>query len=324
MSMNPGYGSGNTKRTVRSSTFSILPGLPLIDSSAVPVGVRSLLPYRSSYQKITSSAPNGAPSDHLWPFRKNSVSVRPPSPVSQRWATDGISFVPLKFQKIILSDELIRLPFSLSPGPVKARRQVPPYVPISASGLTTIGSSGMRCSTGGSLPALTSSASIGASPSLAGRFASARISGPSHLPISCAPSFCSPGLLAAAGAAGLAASAGFAASAGLAGAAAGVAAAGAVVAAGAAGFAGSAGLAGSAGFVAGAAGAQAASRLTPTTPRPARRNDLRDSACSSDINARLLHHGAPGDAPGLGNAVATQPHCALCGEGVPWRPGIVK
>ena len=67
---------------------------------------------------------------------------------------------------------MIRLPFSLSPGPVNARRQVPPYLPISWSGLMTSGSSGMRCSTGGSLPALTISASIGASPSFGGRFAS--------------------------------------------------------------------------------------------------------------------------------------------------------
>ena len=48
-------------------------------------------------------------------------------------------------------------------GPVNARRQVPPYLPISFSGCQTIGSAGMRCSTGGSLPAFTSSASIGAS-----------------------------------------------------------------------------------------------------------------------------------------------------------------
>src|SRR5215213_6021463 len=150
MSMKPGYGSGKTNLTVRSSTFSILPGLPLIDSSPVGVGVSSLSPYRSSYQKITSSAPNGAPSDHLWPLRKNSVSVRPPSPVSHFLATDGISLVPSKFQKIILSDELIRLPFSLSPGPVNPRRQVPPYLPIASNGLITSGSSGMRCSTGGS------------------------------------------------------------------------------------------------------------------------------------------------------------------------------
>ena len=44
MSMKPGYGSGNMKRTVVSSTFSILPGLPLIERSAVGVGVRSLFP----------------------------------------------------------------------------------------------------------------------------------------------------------------------------------------------------------------------------------------------------------------------------------------
>src|SRR5579859_7327650 len=39
----------------------------------------------------------------------------------------------------------------------------PPYVPIDASGLTTNGVGGRRCSTGGSLPPFTRSASIGAS-----------------------------------------------------------------------------------------------------------------------------------------------------------------
>src|SRR5205085_9263309 len=106
--------------------------------------------------------------------------------------------------------------------------------------------------TGGSLPALTRSASIGDSPNLAGRFASGKAVAPSTLPINCAPSFAS-GLPAAA--AGLAASAGFAASAGLAAAAgasvgfaAAAGAAGAVVAAGAAGLGASVGLA-STGFV---------------------------------------------------------------------------
>ena len=57
----------------------------------------------------------------------------------------------------------MRLPFSTSPGPVKPRRQMPPYLPTSSSGFRTIGSDGTRSATGGSLPALTSSASIGAS-----------------------------------------------------------------------------------------------------------------------------------------------------------------
>jgi hypothetical protein len=39
-------------------------------------------------------------------------------------------FSPVYSQKSGLSLELRRLPFSPSPGPVKPRRQVPPYSPI--------------------------------------------------------------------------------------------------------------------------------------------------------------------------------------------------
>ena len=53
-----------------------------------------------------------------------------------------------------------------------------------SSGLMTSGSCGTRCSTGGSLPALTSSASIGACLSFFGRGASTRTMGPSSLPMS--------------------------------------------------------------------------------------------------------------------------------------------
>src|SRR5207253_3044682 len=54
----------------------------------------------------------------------------------------------------------------------------------------TSGSSGKRLSTGGSLPALTSSASAGASANFFGHFAGSRTSsGPSSLPMSWAPSF---------------------------------------------------------------------------------------------------------------------------------------
>ena len=75
----------------------------------------------------------------------------------------GTILLPVGVQNSGLSEALMRLPFSPSPGPVKPRRQVPPYLPISFSGFQTIGSAGRRCSTGGSLPAFTSSASIGAS-----------------------------------------------------------------------------------------------------------------------------------------------------------------
>src|SRR2546427_4672732 len=51
--------------------------------------------------------------------------------------------------------------FCLSAGPVNAMRQLPPYVPISLVGCSTSGCSGNRCSTGGSLPNLTCSASTG-------------------------------------------------------------------------------------------------------------------------------------------------------------------
>ena len=94
MSTKPGYASGNTKRTVRSSTFSSVPGLPLIERSAIGVGVRSLFRYMSSYQNTKSSAVNGAPSDHLWPLRRTSVNVFPPSPICHAFATDGFSLVP--------------------------------------------------------------------------------------------------------------------------------------------------------------------------------------------------------------------------------------
>src|SRR5262245_38662082 len=117
-------------------------------------------------------------------------------------------------------------------GASAAPRSVPPYLPILLVGLTTIGSGGSRCSTGGSLPSLTSCASIGASLSLAGF---------GRLPY-CSCSLAVEPAAAGAGAGGAlgAAAAGFVAAA--AGAAVG---AGAVVAAGAA-AGGAAGLVGSA------------------------------------------------------------------------------
>ena len=86
----------------------------------------------------------------------------------------------------------MRLPFSWSAGPVNARRQLPPYFPTSRSGFTTksCDGSGRRLSTAGSLPALTCSASAGASLKVLGKaLASRTISGPSSFPISEAPIF---------------------------------------------------------------------------------------------------------------------------------------
>ena len=86
----------------------------------------------------------------------------------------------------------MRLPFSWSAGPVKALRQLPPYLPISCSGFTTKSceGSGRRLSTAGSFPAFTCSASIGASLKVFGKaLASRMISGPSSFPISDEPIF---------------------------------------------------------------------------------------------------------------------------------------
>src|SRR5690242_11583888 len=78
-----------------------------------------------------------------------------------------------------------RKPFQKSAGPVKPARHVPPYLPISFSGLITSGSWPMRSATGGSLPAFTSSASCGASLNVLGNWAgSVTTSGPSSLPTS--------------------------------------------------------------------------------------------------------------------------------------------
>src|SRR4051794_17684800 len=117
------------------------------------------------------------------------------------------------------------MPLTVSFGPTNPRRQVPPYFPISRTGLMTSGSCPILSWTGGSLPALTSSASIGASLNALGYWAgSVTTVAPSSLPTSELP-----GLAAAAGAVVTAGAAGFAASVGLAAAA---GAAGAVVAAG--------------------------------------------------------------------------------------------
>src|SRR5215472_4495392 len=83
-----------------------------------------------------------------------------------------------------LTTREIAAAFQKSAGPVKPARHVPPYLPISCSGLMTRGSCPMRSATGGSLPALTSSASCGASWNLFGNFAgSVTTSGPSSVPI---------------------------------------------------------------------------------------------------------------------------------------------
>src|SRR5262249_14682244 len=70
--------------------------------------------------------------------------------------------------------------------PVNPRRMVPPYRPISCTGLMTSGSSPIRSLTDGSLPAFTSSASGGASLKVVGNLVgSVTVVGPSSFPISC-------------------------------------------------------------------------------------------------------------------------------------------
>ena len=120
------------------------PGLPFADSSGAGDLMRSLFWYMSSYQNMKSSAVNGAPSDHFMPLRRNNVVRRPSALVSQPLATLGAICVPVTSQNSSLSAERTRLPFSLSPGPRKPRRQVPPYLPTLRSGLITIGSCGRR------------------------------------------------------------------------------------------------------------------------------------------------------------------------------------
>src|SRR5258707_477807 len=156
---------------VVSSILLIRPGLPLLESSGAGDLIRSLFWYMSPYQNMKSSAVKGAPSDHFMPLRRNNVVRRPSALVSRPFATLGAILVPVTSQNNSLSEERTRLPFSLSPGPRKPRRQVPPYLPTLRSGLITIGSCGMRLSTDGNLPALTSSASAGASPNFFGHCA---------------------------------------------------------------------------------------------------------------------------------------------------------
>ena len=171
-----------------SSIFTTRPGLPappplLTDISAAGAGLMSLLPYMSWNQNTKSSAVKGEPSDHLMPRRRNRVVRRPSALTSQPLATLGRSSVPVASKKISLSPERSRLPFSLSPGPMKPRRQVPPYWPVLRTGFSTSGSDGRRWATGGSAPDWTWAASIGASWKVRGISAgSVTMVGPSSFP----------------------------------------------------------------------------------------------------------------------------------------------
>ena len=78
---------------------------------------------------------NGSPSDHFRPSRRCSVKVLPSSLISQLLASEGRGTLPVWSTRIGRSEAWMRLPFSLSPGPVKPRRQTPPYLPIPSTGL---------------------------------------------------------------------------------------------------------------------------------------------------------------------------------------------
>src|SRR5262245_23767902 len=217
-------------------------------------GFRSSFRYRSSYQNMMSSAVKGSPSDHFIPSRSFRTMVLPPSCNSQPLAMCGTICSTFASQYRMWS-WLWRSMFCLSAGPVNAMRQLPPYLPTSSVGLSTSGSLGRRCSTGGSLPALTRSANIGASLNALGILAASRTT--SGKLVLVPPAAAAAGLVVAAAAGAVVA--------------AGAAAAGAVVAAGAAAGAvvgAAAGLAGACvgAWAAGVPGPQAESAMAAPAP----------------------------------------------------------
>ena len=124
-------------------------------------GVRSLLFTTSLYQNMMSSAVNGSPSDHLLPSRRLMVHwVK--SSFGSTLSAYFISTLAPSMEKRTRPSLTMRMRPLRSDGPVKPRCQMPPYWPISGASMT-YGFLGRRSSTGGSVPALTRSASIGAS-----------------------------------------------------------------------------------------------------------------------------------------------------------------
>ena len=151
---------------VVSSIFSALNGWPPAMKRLLGAYLRpySSLATRSSAQNITSSAVNGAPSDHFMPGRRWKVYSVASSLTSMLLAALSLQPVMSIFQRTSPSwwvawrltsprSAMVRMPW----------RQVPPYLPMRSTGVTTSGSSGSRSSTGGNSPAATRAASIGAS-----------------------------------------------------------------------------------------------------------------------------------------------------------------
>ena len=76
-------------RTVVSSTFSTCIGSPPNTNLADTVGCSVSLSMNESHQNTTSSAVNGAPSDHLWPALNSSVRLRASSESAAPMAMPG-------------------------------------------------------------------------------------------------------------------------------------------------------------------------------------------------------------------------------------------
>jgi len=114
----------------------------------------------SQYQ-FTSAVVKGAPSDHFMPLRMRKVQVVASSFTSQDSHTSGCSVIsPLKLRGPRCFTDVTAGP---SERPLKALRQVPPYLPTDSSTGQTNGLSGSRSSIGGRSPLATRSASMGAS-----------------------------------------------------------------------------------------------------------------------------------------------------------------
>ena len=151
-------------RMVVSSRMSICGNSPFSTQGPPGEGVRSVLPRTSSKKKRKSSVVKGVPSDHLCPSRRWKVNVVQSSETSYARAILGmievrsVSMVSSFCKRISNTSQPQQV--GLVVGPASS----PPYSPMASSGCTTTGCAGKRSSTGGSSPAATRSASIGASP----------------------------------------------------------------------------------------------------------------------------------------------------------------
>src|SRR5207247_619764 len=114
------------------------------------------------YQNAMSSVVYSAlPSDHFSPWRSLMVHTFPSGLTLHDSSMRGCKFRLLSNQAHARSTTLLG-PL-MSDTPWNARRHVPPCLPTPSSPVSTAGFFGSRWSTAGSLPALTRSASIGAS-----------------------------------------------------------------------------------------------------------------------------------------------------------------